>query len=129
MYAVLMETRQVEGSLEAMPIGTDRRDGEGIARRLHPGRFRPVRRKSVPVRETRAVPGARKAIRRNTSALEMSPNGLPRNFGLKVGAISRGGFEARIRELAEGNLMLETATEAMLRDRSSLRLDLAALEN
>jgi len=40
----------------------------------------------------------------------------------------RGGFEARIRELAEGNPMLETATEAMLRARSSLRLDLAALE-
>lgn len=34
---VLMETRQVKGALKAMPIKTDRRDGEGIARLLHLG--------------------------------------------------------------------------------------------
>lgn len=38
----LMETRQVEGALKAMPIKTDRRDAEGIARLLHLGWFRPV---------------------------------------------------------------------------------------
>ena len=48
-------------------------------------------------------------------ALEMSLRGLLRNFGLKVGAISRGRFEHGIRELAEGNAMLETATAPMLR--------------
>jgi hypothetical protein len=36
----------------------------------------------------------------------MSLRGLLRNFGLKVGAISRGQFEHRIRELAVGNLAL-----------------------
>jgi len=51
-----------------------------------------------------------------------------RNFGLKVGAISRGRFETRIRELADGNPMLETATTPMLRARATLRLELAALE-
>ena len=35
--AVLMETRQVKGALKAMPIKTDRRDAEGIARLLHLG--------------------------------------------------------------------------------------------
>ncbi|MFX0546967.1 IS110 family transposase [Roseovarius sp. S1116L3] len=40
--AVLMETRQVKGALKAMPIKTDRRDAEGIARLLHLGWFRPV---------------------------------------------------------------------------------------
>jgi hypothetical protein len=54
-------------------------------------------------------------------ALEMSLRGLLRNFGLKVGTVSRGRFEYRIRELAAGNLMLEAATEPMLRARSSLR--------
>ena len=39
---VLMETRQVKGALSAMPIKTDRRDAEGIARLLHMGWFRPV---------------------------------------------------------------------------------------
>ncbi len=44
---VLMETRQVNGTLKAMPIKTDRRDAEGIAPLLHLGWFRPVHCKSV----------------------------------------------------------------------------------
>jgi len=54
--------------------------------------------------------------------------GLLRNFGLKVGSISRGRFEQRIRELAAGNPMLVAATEPMLRARLSLRQELAGLE-
>ncbi|MFX0546968.1 transposase, partial [Roseovarius sp. S1116L3] len=61
-------------------------------------------------------------------ALEMSLRRLLCNFGLKVGAISRGKFEHRIRELAGGNVMLETATAPMLRARASLRQELADLE-
>ncbi|MBM7068498.1 IS110 family transposase [Actibacterium sp. 188UL27-1] len=128
LETVLMETRQVKGALKAMPIKTDRRDAEGIARLLHLGWFRPVHCKSVSAQETRAVLGARKAIQQNMIALEMSLRGLLRNFGLKVGAISRGKFEARIRELAEGNLMLEIATAPILRARASLRQELAGLE-
>ena len=39
---VMMETRQVKAALKAMPIKTDRRDAEGIARLLQMGWFRPV---------------------------------------------------------------------------------------
>jgi transposase len=60
--------------------------------------------------------------------LEMSLRGLLRNFGRKVGAISRGRFELRIRELAEGNPMPGLATEPMLRARACLRQELAGLE-
>lgn len=117
---VLMETRQVKGALKAMPIKTDRRDAEGIARLLHMGWFRPVHCKSVSAQEVRAVLGARKAVQQAMLSLEMSMRGLLRNFGLKVGAISRGRYEHRIRELAEGN--------PMLRVRASLRQELAGLE-
>lgn len=71
---------------------------------------------------------ARKAVQQGFITLEMSLRGLLRNFGLKVGTISRGRFEQRIRELAAGNLMLEAATEPMLRSRSALRRELAGLE-
>ncbi|MGD7551986.1 IS110 family transposase, partial [Ralstonia pseudosolanacearum] len=125
---VLMETRQVKGALKAMPIKTDRRDAEGIARLLHLGWFRPVHCKSVSAQELRAVLSARKAVQQGMIALEMSLRGLLRNFGLKVGTISRGKFEHRIRELADGNLMLEAATAPMLRARASLRNELAGLE-
>ncbi len=125
---VLMETRQVKGALKAMPIKTDRRDTEGIARLLHLGWFRPVHCKSVSAQEVRALLTARKAVQQGMLALEMSLRGLLRNFGLKVGAISRGRFEHRIRELAAGNVMLDAATEPMLRARASLRHELARLE-
>jgi transposase len=117
---VLMETRQVKGALKAMPIKTDRRDAEGVARLLHLGWFRPVHCKSVSAQEVRAVLGARKAVQQGFIALELSLRGLLRNFGLKVGTISRGRFEQRIRELAAGN--------SMLRARASLRQELAGLE-
>ena len=63
-----MKTRQVKGALKAMPVKTDRRDAEGIARLLHLGWFRPVHCKSVPAPEVRAVPGARKAIQQGMIA-------------------------------------------------------------
>lgn len=128
LEVVLMETRQVKGALKAMPIKTDRRDAEGIARLLHMGWFRPVHCKSVSAQEVRAVLSARKAVQQGMIALEMSLRGLLRNFGLKVGTVSRGRFEARIRELADGNAMLEEATSPMLRARASLRRELAGLE-
>jgi transposase len=125
---VLMETRQVKGALKAMPIKTDRRDAEGIARLLHLGWFRPVHCKSVSAQEIRALLGARKAIQQGMITLELSLRGLLRSFGLKVGPISRGRFEVRVRELACGNAMLEAATDPMLRARASLRQELAGLE-
>jgi transposase len=111
-----------------MPIKTDRRYAEGIARLLHLGWFRPVHCKSVSAQELRAVLNARKAVQQGFIALEMSLRGLLRNFGLKVGSISRGRFEQRIRELTTGNPMLEAAAEPMLRARSSLPQELAGLE-
>lgn len=54
--------------------------------------------------------------------------GIIAAIGLKVGAISRGRSEHRIRALAAVNPMLETATEPMRRARTSLRRELAGLE-
>ncbi|MEI4487765.1 hypothetical protein V8J36_16360 [Frigidibacter sp. MR17.14] len=84
--------------------------------------------KSVSAQELRTLLGAREAIQQAMISLELSSGGLLRNFGLKVGPISRGRFEARIRELAEGNAMLEAASEPMLRAQSCLRQELADLE-
>lgn len=128
LEVVLMETRQVKGALKAMPSETDQRDAEGTARLLHLGWFRPVHCKSVSAQKVRALLGARKAIQQGMIALELSLRGLLRNFGLKVGPISRGRFELRVRELAYGNPMLEAATDPMLGSRASLRQELAGLE-
>jgi transposase len=58
----------------------------------------------------------------------LSLRGVLRNFGLKTGKVSKGRYEARVRELAFGNTMLETMSEALLRVRAGLRTELAGLE-
>ena len=125
---VLMETRQVKGALKAMPIKTDRRDAEGIARLLQMGWFRPVHCKSISAQEMRAVLSARKAIQQAIINLELSIRGVLRNFGLKMGRVAKGRFEERVRELADGNAMLEAAANPILSARRTLRTELADLE-
>ena len=126
--AVLMETRQVKSALKAMPIKTDRRDAEGIARLLQMGWFRPVHCKTVSSQETRALLTSRKSVKDALLDMELSLRGVLRNFGLKLGQVSKGRWEARVRELIAGNAMLEAAAEPILRARAALRRELAGLE-
>ena len=125
---VLMETRQVKAALKAMPIKTDRRDAEGIARLLQMGWFRPVHCKTVSSQETRALLTSRKSVKDALVNMELSLRGVLRNFGLKLGAVSKGRYEARVWELIAGNTMLEAAAEPILRARQVLRRELAGLE-
>ena len=50
-----------------------------------------------------------------------------RGFGLKVGPISRGQFEIRIRELVSGQAILETVIGSMLSARTALQTEFARL--
>ncbi len=126
--AVLMETRRVKAALKAMPIKTDRRDAEGIARLLQMGWFRPVHCKSVSSQEMRALLTSRRSVKDALTDMELSARGVLRNFGLKLGQVSKGRWEARVRELIAGNAMLEAAAEPILRARVALRRELAGLE-
>ena len=78
---VLLETRHVKRVLKAMPINTDRRDAEGIARLLHMGWFRPVHCKSISSQETRALLTIRKTLQR--SCRDRSPHYAPVAFQLQ----------------------------------------------
>ena len=125
---VLMETRHVKAALKAMPIKTDRRDAEGIARLLQMGWFRPVHCKSVSSQEMRALLTSRKTVVNALTNIELSLRGVLRNFGLKLGRVSKGRYEARVRELIAGNAMLEAAVKPILRARANLRRELTGLE-
>src|SRR5215813_18879 len=113
---VLLETRHVKAALSAMSIKTDRNDARGIAQLMRMGWFRPVHAKSVGSREVRALLVARKRL----LSLEASMRGILRGFGLKMGVVTRKGFEARVRELSAGQAMLERVTSAMLEARAAL---------
>jgi transposase len=111
---LLLETRHVKAALSAMVVKTDRRDARGIAQLLRMGWYRPVHCKSVPSQEIRALLGARKQLQLKMLDIQHSIRGLMRGFGLKLGEVSRGRFEQRVRELADGHAMLTVITGAML---------------
>ena len=92
------------------------------------GWFRPVHCKSVSSQEVRALLTSRKSVLDALIDLELSLRGVLRNFGLKLGPISKGRYEARVRELIAGNAMLEAAAGPILRARADLRRELAGLE-
>ena len=123
LETVLLETRHVKAALSAMTVKTDRRDARGIAQLLRLGWFRPVHAKSASAQEVRSLLTARKLIQAKLLDIESGMRGVLRGFGLKVGPISRGRFEMRIRELVAGHAMLETVIGAMLAARTTLEAE------
>ena len=120
---VLLETRHVKAALSAMTVKTDRRDARGIAQLLRLGWYRPVHAKSVGAQEVRALLTARKLMQNKLLDVECGIRGMLRGFGLKVGPISRGRFERRIRELIDGHAILEVVIGSMLAARAALETE------
>ena len=118
---VLLETRHVKAALSAMTVKTDRKDARGIAQLLRMGWFRPVHCKSPGSQEVRALLVARKLLLGKLRDVELSLRGVLRGFGLKMGHVTRKGFEERVRELCAGQEMLEQIADAMLSARASLQ--------
>jgi transposase len=117
---VLLETRHVKAALSAMTVKTDRKDARGIAQLLRMGWYRPVHAKSAGCQEVRALLVGRKLLQGKLLDVELSIRGILRGFGLKVGEVSRGRFEARVRELVDGHTMLEAVIGALLQARAAL---------
>ena len=59
----------------------------------------------------RALLTSRKSVKDAIINMELSLRGVLRNFGLKLGQVSKGRYEARVRGLIAGNAMLEAAAE------------------
>ncbi|WP_074070884.1 IS110 family transposase [Rhizobium gallicum] len=117
---VLLETRHVKAALSAMTVKTDRKDARGIAQPLRMGWYRPVHAKLSPAQDTRALLVGRKLLQSKLLYVELSIRGILRGYGLKVGEVSRGRFEARIRELIAGHAILSMVIDAMLTARAAL---------
>ena len=83
--------------------------------------------KAPLVQEIRALLTARKLLVAKLRDVESSIRGILRGFGLKVGPISKGKFEARIGELVAGQARLERVVGPLLRARAALRAEYATL--
>ena len=76
-------------------VKTDRKDARGLAQLIRMGWFRPVHAKSMGSQEVRALLVARKQLLGRLIDVELSIRGILRGFGLKVGVVTRKGFEGR----------------------------------
>jgi transposase len=106
-----------------MMVKTDRKDARGLAQLIRMGWFRPVHAKSMGSQEVRALLVARKQLLGRLIDVELSIRGILRGFGLKVGVVTRKGFEGRIRELVAGHITLERIAGAMLSARAILKVE------
>jgi transposase len=127
LLVVLLETRHVRAALSAMPNKTDRNDARGIAQLLRMGWFRPVHVKALLAREVRALLTARKQMQAKLMDTEGVIRGILRGFGLRIGAVTRVGFERRVRDLVAGQPALVRVMEPMLRARNALRAEYSSL--
>src|ERR1700692_1311927 len=106
---------------------TDRNDARGIAQMMRVGLFKPVHVKTLVAQEQRMLLTSRKLLQRKLLDGESDLRGTLRNFGLKVGVVSGGRYEARIRELVVGFPRLAAIVEPLLSVRRVMRQQLAVL--
>ena len=112
---IVVEARHMRVSLSAMRNKTDRNDARGIAQMIRLGWFRAVHVKNVEMQKLRTLLSNRKLLKRKLVDIENHIRGALRAYGLLVGAVSRGRFEARIRELIEHtDYVFTTMIETML---------------
>ena len=117
---VCAETRQLKAVLSATVNKSDRNDARGIAQMLRVNMIRPVHVKTVSSQEKRMLLTNRKFMLKQLCDAESHIRGTLRNFGLKVGQVSRGRFETRIRELVEDRAALTCLVQPLLRARAEL---------
>lgn len=125
---ICIETWHAKAALNAMLNKTDRNNAKGIAQMMRTGWFRAVHVKSEGAQTLRALLVGRKALLGKVLDMENMIRGLLRPLGLKVGEISVGRFDARVREITAGKKELEAIVTPLLDARSAMRLQLAKLQ-
>ena len=124
----VMEARHVRAAFAAMRVKTDRNDARGIAQLVRLGWFKAVHVKAPSAQETRTLLNGRRFLVDKLTGIENSMRASLRNFGLKMGQVTRSKWAARARELAVGIPALELVIESLLRVRDALRQELRAID-
>ena len=125
---ICVETRHMKAVLKAQQVNkSDRNDARGIAQMMRVGLYKPVHVKTLRSQQERMLLTTQKLLRDKLQDMGNELRGTLRNFGLKVGVVSPGRFEARIRELVTGQPRLEMIVAPLLAVRRALREQLAKL--
>jgi len=113
--------------LSSRPVKTDKNDARGIAEMMRLGHYRRVSPAAQTMRTTLA---ARMQLVASQLQIEGTIRWLLKVYGLKIGAIHRNRFAARVLELLEMAALpdLSAAIEPLLRVRESMRTERKALD-
>ena len=84
------------------------------------GWFREVHVKSEESYRPRLVLTQRRDLKRKFLDIENTTRHSIKTFGLRLGKVSRGQFEARVRELVAGDALIAELTDCMLRAPAAL---------
>ncbi|MCP3467030.1 transposase [Bradyrhizobium sp. CCGUVB23] len=98
---IVVEARHMRVSLSTMRNKTDRNDARGIARMVRWSWYRAVHVKNTDMQKMRTLLTNRRLLKRKLIDIENQVRGALRAYGLLVGAVARGAYEARLRELIE----------------------------
>jgi transposase len=123
-----IETRHAQRFLSSRPNKTDRSDARGIAEMMRLGHFRPVHVKSKASQLLRTTLIARRKFADHMVAIEATIRGLLKVHGLKLGAVHRCTFAARMETLLADAPELRLAIEPLLEARNMMRKQKALLD-
>ena len=118
---VCMETRHAQKFLSSRPNKTDKSDARGLAEMLRLGHFRAVHVKSKASQLLRTTLIARRTFVDHMVAIEQTIRGLLKVYGLKLGAVHRCTFAARVEALLADAPELRLAIEPLLEARNAMR--------
>jgi len=125
---ICMDARHTSAALKAQNMKTDRNDARGIAQIVRTGWYRPAHVKSEESQTRRVLLNTRKALLGNRLQLENQIRGNLKVFGLKIGQVTATQYEARVRELVEGESDLSGYIEPLLRVRSYILMQCRELD-
>ena len=127
---VCVETRHAQRFLSSRPVKTDKNDARGIAEMMRLGHYRSVHVKSPAAQSMRTTLTARMQLVASQLQIESTIRGLLKVYGLKIGAIHRNRFAARVLELLEMGALpdLSAAIEPLLRVREGMRTERKGLD-
>lgn len=128
--AIVVEAVHMQKALSAQRNKTDRNDARGIAHMMRVGWFRQVHVKSSESQHLRVLLSNRRLLKRKFIDVENEVRGTLKAFGIKIGNVSRGEFEARAMELVEAaQPLLRDLVNGMLNVRRMLWTEYSRLHN